>query len=1796
MSSIKKYSPLITLVNEGSLPEVLSFLKPVVEAIVRKIHYRYFSNTCSGNGSQQSLSIELLLDETFEFDLFGNGFRLMLFPDSQKDMTTIPMSLDYSCPIIGIIRNFSPEHFSYSTEAMFDVFDKFVQMSDNSYAATVISLFCGGENIDAIKLFVDNINAEYGLFQSDLIPYPTESEYSEMVASVVMSINEHPDTGNTHEVINRLYFNPSTDDFFNNLNTLSIIVLNKPILEYIKGLIVPHISATLDNIGIGLVFPRKVLSPIDPDVESSILRFDAGTLRFDSENGISFDADMSVSLNTQSQIGNTGLSVEITNARLDISKDGNIVEADMDGRASGFVGVYVERAAIGLPAKWFRQEAGQTLSIFGEKMLIGTGGFSGTIGLEADDGHELTEDDALRCLIGGENGIEIGFRHFDLTLKQGMFTGTNIGGYIVIPKLKDAKGKAARIDMTAGVSQDGDWFFTASETEGIRLRLGEVLNFDLRALSVGQEDGRFYVSMSCGLSFGEAVTDKITGLQSIGLNDFRIWQDGKMELPTMNGALSLKKPVTIRLFGKAEFTITAIHFGSEKRMKNGEEREYMFLGLDCGLNTGLGGVEAKGNGLKFYFTTDTESGKPFDCFVKIQGINVNLTIPGDDPDHAAVIINGYLQLIEEKNRATGNAELSAVDEGPEYIGGINMALPKLQFAIDANMRLKPKKPSFLIDVDVDMPVCIPLGPTGAGIYGFRGLTGLNYVASKKAAGLKDTDPWWQYYKAKVAPDYKEGVQVSKFSADDDGFSLGAGVSLATAFDSGRIFSAKLFMMLSLPDVFLLEGQGAILRERIGLDTTNDPPFYAMVAVSDESIETALGLDVSFPDSGDRKGWLAKVSGRSEIAFYWGDAAAWHIYLGRQTPEEQRIQAKVLNWFYAYMYLMIDKTGIRTGAGAGFDFGLYLDKKKRVGIEANAYIDLAGRISFQPMQLGGAISVGGGACIKIFMFKLGIQLGFALAAEAPRPYNVEGEISIKFELPWPIEKLGGPYKLKFGRKHDKEFKAVEIPLLDSNSAKAVNMQTGEQFAVVMSTDANVPAGQIPLIPVDSYIDVEFKKGMGCNAGNILSIGEGYINTELVPPQAGPSGQLTHTFLLETLDIEIRNGSVWTTYKPHEALKPNAQSVNPYQAGMAWGYWQCISPGVHNKLRLYARSPLNYMNRTLKLRPENLGYEEGFLLCRGTARQKKQIRFDRTKFTTIAKNKRAWIDGALFAATTYEAEIVPERKVFTDNIFINNAMASSGNLEIKFTERIYNMTLYYSTAIQGTKIVLYNGSDLVREYAVATATGRVYSIDIPDTGVDRAILYTPETTDYRILTENGALLQTESGLGLVTENCQAYREVTLLYGIDILPERDYLYNKNIPSLARVREQVGIMDDGFKRVPQPVWRPNSMYRIALVTSDKITGKNIKDTYPDNKHQWYIYFRTAGPIGFYSTEKKNRIIEVDNYSTLLQYIDFKHSYPAVDGQLTDAKPMYYNDNAKINLVFLNDYMDTIYRNYLAYQGNAAVSYDLQLTVSECTDGSGVQQRAQLLYDAWSAIDSREPGNEISTINNLLQTKGRCEKTSPDECTEMEKITPQQKTFVSTLNGLKAGKLYSAVYTVSNGAVTSAPVHEFVFRTSVFASFDEQIGGFVNEDGSNNLFEIPCSMDSVRLSELRSAVSNNDDLKQLLPETVGIQSLPPSENMEVNVLRNTDKSCIGLLIRSVEPIFDPRIDISELKRNNAITVTPAGNIETAYSGDRTMALIVGSAAPMPSGNYTIQFKNLVYDVASDTYVANKTKDIKFDI
>ncbi|HEX7345375.1 MAG TPA: hypothetical protein VF253_01190, partial [Candidatus Limnocylindrales bacterium] len=662
------------------------------------------------------------------------------------------------------------------------------------------------------------------------------------------------------------------------------------------------------------------------------------------------------------------------------------------------------------------------------------------------------------------------------------------------------------------IGADGDFSVTASEEQGIEaLKIPNVVSLELTSLSVGRKDDRFFVTVSGALDFepqpgiGKFIPDKIE------IQKLTVWEDGQMELE--GGSIVLPSAATLQI-GPVAISITAIHFGSLEQ--NG--RRYAFFGFDGGVSIDPGGVDARGDGIKFYFTVD---GGPFDCFLRITSLAIDIIIPGSaTPENAAVLISGYIAM---KDDGQG---------GTEYAGGVSVSLPKLYIAGSAAMRYNPRLPSFLIDLGLEIATPILLGSTGLGLYGFRGLLGARYVAKKTAVpGLTEDSEWWKYYKAKVPPDNREGIQASKFSAQE-GFSLGAGVTLATAPDAGYAFSAKLFFLLSLPEVFLLQGQGQILKQRIGLDTTTDPPFYALIAISSTSVEAAFGVNYDIPDGGE----IAQIDALLEMGFFWGNSGAWYINLGKDQPEDRRVQVLLFTLFKSYYYLMLSSSGIRTGAGVSYELNKELGP---FSVDFRAYMDMAGRITFKPLQVGGSIEVGGHLRLSIFGFGFSISASANLSGEAPHPFIITGKLKACVEVLWEEHCVTIELTWTF----DDQLNYTELPLLPEDPAtsiQAVNVHTLESYPLfVQKTAALPPPQQLAefIVPMDSYIDVELRqpvhptKSTHPSLEKFAALGGAPEHTVLIPPQKAKSSQVEHELVVDSIEI-FSWDPVASDWKPYD----------------------------------------------------------------------------------------------------------------------------------------------------------------------------------------------------------------------------------------------------------------------------------------------------------------------------------------------------------------------------------------------------------------------------------------------------------------------------------------------------------------------------------------------------------------------------------------------------------------------------------------------------------------------------------------
>ncbi|MBK9672780.1 MAG: hypothetical protein IPO70_11135 [Bacteroidetes bacterium] len=1081
---------------------------------------------------------------------------------------------------------------------------------------------------------------------------------------------------------------------------LSILKENDYTVIPFEASITPNFKLALTDIKISLSLDYDFLIPVEfvnnmwtKKNTPFALSLSGYDISFDLDKGLEFIAATPVVTVDAIQLGDTGIIVQLTDVVPLLSGNENSgLPIDLP---LNFRGVYIETANIILP-DFFGSDTGSTTTIVGKDLLIGTGGFSGTIGFASNSGF-------FKVKIGS---YEVKLTSFNLTFHQNSITGSEIKGELKVPGFKDgATNGDLLVEADILIGEGGKFEVSVSTHKPIPVfKLAPVLAIDVRELSIGRQSteagGNFYVGISGDIDIllqaplGKFLPDKID------IKKLLIYEDGNFEIE--GGSIVLPKAFEIKL-GPAKIGITAIHLGSYEK----DGRKYKYFGFDGGVNVNPGGVDARGKGITYYYSVD---GQDFDWFIRLESLAIDIIIPGDgDKDDAAVIIEGFLS-IKDPVIPTGTTEplLSVLKNSTEYAGGVHLAFPKMKgLEASASMRMNPQVPSFIIDLGLELSTPILLGSTGLGIYGFRGLFGKKYVATKEAAGIPEDGEWWQYYKAKIDPDYLEGIQVSKFSIKN-GFSFGAGISLATSSDSGKTFSSKLFVMLCLPDVlFMFQGQAAILKDRIGLNANPDPPFFALIVISKHSVEAGFGVNYKIPED---TGKVIAVEGIIEMGFFWGSSSAWYVNIGRDQPEDRRITARVFDLFDMYTYFMISNNGIRAGAGIDLEFNKSFGPLKA---ELSAYFDVSGRISFRPKQIGGAIQLKGTASLTVCGVGVSVSANATLAAEASHPKIVTGTV----EACAKILKKQRCAHFEFTWQDATDIPLLENPILiDPEDNKAVasasNIVTGETFPVLCLEgsvlDANLnsllPGLEIPtrttpqsldecpyIIPMDSYINIEFKKGMNVSKTTVMNKIGGLSSPceyiEYVPPIRGASPRVCHEYSLEEIQVlyydENGTSPKWKEYDFYQAMLPlfSNNQLSPaidtaVLENMKYGYWMQQRPGFNNKLQILAKSPLNYLATTgNNITVEDLGINANTILCPGPAKPFTCITFeDQANNKTFLQNKLHHYKNILFKITSKEGVVL---NLPYQNIQSGLCIQPGDKIELYFKEPMKSVKLLLNT---------------------------------------------------------------------------------------------------------------------------------------------------------------------------------------------------------------------------------------------------------------------------------------------------------------------------------------------------------------------------------------------------------------------------------------------------------------------------------------------------------------------------------------
>ncbi|WP_130735947.1 hypothetical protein [Flavobacterium sp. J27] len=1246
----KRYYPtLSTILNEEDIPEILGFIKEGLVGLLGKIHYKDLQYTKSPRGDAAFYSLNIVSPKRLAIELPGTGISLVLNPDvtgNDFSISSFPITVEYQWKVLGYLRAFNIDSFSFAPQELFEMALLVLNISEEQVLANFINVFVtpSDANITPLQQFVIDINEETTI----VLPPPTNNT---TLTEIVQEI--YTQGGNQYASLTAFGVYLLDDDLNTTLNRVKLFFksfIPDDLDAFIKDILIPKFRATLTLIA-GVEFPRSLLQPvydengINPynpsDVASpnstrglSVIPADANgypkvlftfaeaLFYADTEKGFGYNMELVLNTIVPAQIGNTGLIINIQNLKLDLSKENNIIEAEADGRPDDFMGFYSDKIDIYLPKKWFSKDNSiqQTLKLTGKRLLVGTGGISGIIGLEAVVlGNPITENDYFWFIIGSETtGFKIGFSKFDIIFKQNKVISSHIKGALEIKKFVYPENSlnengqvipyptTVKIGVDGHLSDDGDFNLTASAQPPYPIEFPDVFTYRMKSVELGKEDNDFYIGTSGTLQF-EGFLKETLQLGPIEIERLRIYNDGSIEFK--GGSVQLINPIVLPL-GPVEITVSAIHYGSHQKEVNGVMRKFNYFGFDGGVSIDPLGIEVRGDGVKYYYCVDDLEDKPHP-YLHIQTLYLDLVIPANSGSLAK--INGWVTIPEP-------------GVSKEYAGGITLQIPKAKLAGKAEMKLMPKYPAFMIDCEIEPTVPIPLGSFA--VYGFRGLLGYRYVAEKEAIGLTSTNTWYEYYKSP-----RTGINVRKFSGPDRSVnyntlvSLGAGATLGTSADDGYTFSIKAMALFSIPSLFMIDGRANILAARLGLDSTQDPPFFAFVAVGDDSLEIGFGADYKLPGNGK----ILTVQAEVQAGFFFKNQKPWYVNIGTNVNP---ITARILTLLTIKSYVMLSAKGIEAGARGEFNFNRNYGVIK---VQAHAFIEVGGKVSFERPQMGAYLMAGVSARIRVLFVTLSLDIGILFGVEAPKPFLIYGKFYFRVKVGIKIFgkritlfKFSGNLEVVWN--FDKNVDRSPInPLINISNVSAIpelvqgiSMLTNEPFLLgyLSSPPIGAPNELIleHIIPLDTYIDIKTQKGLLPGnvqdpnnsvrklIGGITNAPANYL--DLIPPVSTIKGrsirQVKHQYTIEHLEIKFWNETknLWENYHPYEALYPNDPSI----ANLKIGQFQKID-GVYNAVRLLATTPFSYTEQGEPgwYVPEQYGVSASTLFCQSEERELKCANF-------------------------------------------------------------------------------------------------------------------------------------------------------------------------------------------------------------------------------------------------------------------------------------------------------------------------------------------------------------------------------------------------------------------------------------------------------------------------------------------------------------------------------------------------------------------------------------------------------------
>jgi hypothetical protein len=875
-----------------------------------------------------------------------------------------------------------------------------------------------------------------------------------------------------------------------------------------SGLLKP-VDPVPDESGAVVFQPR--VDPVTLEPERVEIPFAGVELSLDSTGNLDFDfggGAPALSVSTF-MIGDTGVVVEVRRFSLILS--GSAAAGLPETIDPTWRGVFLEEAYIHLP-RGVSDILPQAVRF--RDAFIGSGGFCGMVSLDLSASVTGYDEGNAKTAFG----FGFTFASIGLGFQQNAITGASIKGFLKVPFFDKA------LAVVVGLTNDGGLTATVVADDGLlTLEVENILSVEVSSVELVEQEGAYFLKLSGTL------TPVVGGLDwpSFVLKELTIGSDGSVKVE--GGWIDLPEQEALDLYG-FRMEIDRIGFGTTDDGRR-------WIGLSGGvqlvdfLPTG-----ASVEGLRI--TWDPTGRRAPE--VTLQGVGLTLTLPG------VLALDGDVAFINE--------------EVERYFkGNAKLALLPLGIALDASIKVGRDAAGdykyVYTFMDLTLPIGLPLWATGAALYGIAGLYGMNVKPSAQ------NGDWYGWYAGPPAP--LNVTHTDKWIGEADGKAFGAGLTLGTLFDLGRVVSAKALFALVLPGpVILLHGRANFLAVPPDNDDPASEGVFNLLAVLD-AVAGSLQLNI---DAGWNKAQVIDIAASAEAYFDFANPRAWHFYLGQDRPEDRRVRAYILGLLHGDAYLMISSQGIATGAGIswGYDW-----KFGPVKVVLRSWIGAEAAISWQPPQLEGRLTLGGEFEVSVAGFGAGLSAEALLSGKAPTLYWVRGEVRLSVKLPVPLKDLEEDIVLEW---REEATPASEDPF---ESIGLEHPKVSETWTDLARSAQTLDPGHPdydpgPIVPLDARPSVAFDRSM-----KDMTEGRRFTSVDAYP---GSTRVGDHLFDYELLDVALdqwskAGGTVWM---PVEDL---------------YGQWMAVEGSngepAFTRLQLWAKSPFAFTRQTSRT------YRDSFL---------------------------------------------------------------------------------------------------------------------------------------------------------------------------------------------------------------------------------------------------------------------------------------------------------------------------------------------------------------------------------------------------------------------------------------------------------------------------------------------------------------------------------------------------------------------------------------------------------------------------